>query len=81
MAYVWCQASQTQFKDKVACLRVYALTIAFVGAGARPNFSATVEAEYVSRLVRWIASILHQRVASVRVVADPAEVDDLEVLH
>jgi hypothetical protein len=81
MAHVWCQELQTQFKDKVACLRVYALTIAFVGAGARPNLSATAEAEYVSRLVRWIASLLHQRVASIRVVADPAEVGNPEVLH
>jgi hypothetical protein len=48
MASVWYWELRTQFKNKVACLRVYA----FVGAGARPNLSATAEAEYVSCLDR-----------------------------
>lgn len=68
---------RTQFKNKVACLRVYA----FVGAGARPRLSAAAEAECVSCLVRRVASLLHQRAASVRVVADPAQMGSSELLH
>jgi hypothetical protein len=38
-------------------------------------------AEAVSCLVRWVASLLHQRAASVRAVADPAEVGSSVLLH
>jgi hypothetical protein len=54
---------------------------AFVGAGTWPNLSATAEAEYVSCLVRRAVSLLHQRAALVRVVADPPEVGSFELLH